>query len=740
MHEISTMHWITVIWSAAGGACLMLALMHLVVWWRERRGWAHLSFFVMVAGVLGMAVCELLIMRTDSVGTASAAVRWAHGFTLLITVGCLGFVHFHFGTGRRWLLLLALGLRLIAVVANFTTGSSLHYRALHQLGKMNFMGEKVSVPAVWDPNPWLRLGQAAAFVLLIVVVDASLKLWRGGSPDGRRRAVLLGGSMTVFLLMAPVIAGLNAAGLVKMPLLASFPFLGMVLAMGYELSRGVLRAARLTTDLQQTETRLSQAATAARLGLWEWNLLTDSIWIPLEGRQLYGVGPDEVIDIQRFAATVHPEDRAGVNAAIAATLAGTAPYAADYRIILPDGRIRWIGAHGRVERDASGKAILLRGVSIDITERRLAEDRFRIVFEASPNALIVVDGEGIIVLANAQVEAVFGYSRPELTGHSIERLVPGRYHGHHPGHRRGYFTDPEPGARAMGSGRDLFGRHKAGHEVPVEIGLSPFRTSDGLFVLASIADITDRKHAEQETLRHHVELAHLGRVASLSELSGSLAHELNQPLAAILSNAQAALRFMEHDPPAAAEVREILTDIVGQGRRAGDVIRRMRRMLKKGELAMELLDPASLTEEVLSLMKSDLVAKNVRVTTHYPGDPLRVYGDRIQLQQVLLNLLANACEAMAGSSRDRRTIIVDLSGADGRMSLCVKDQGHGLTPGTEEKIFDPFHTTKADGLGMGLAICRSILTAHGGKLSAENHPEGGAVFRVELPLHEAEPP
>ena len=243
----------------------MLALMHLLAWCQDRRGWAHLSFSIMVVGVLGLAVCELMIMRTDSLRTAGDAVRWGHAFALLITAGCLGFVHFHFRTGRRWLLLLALGLRLLAVIANFTTGSSLHFRAIHQLGKMTFLGEEVSVPAVWEPNPWLRVGQLASLVLLLYVVDAARRLWRGGSPEGPRRAVLLGGSMAFFLVVAPAFGGLIAGGVVRMPVVVSFPFLGMVLAMGYELSRDIMRAARLSSDLQSTERRLQQAAAAARL-------------------------------------------------------------------------------------------------------------------------------------------------------------------------------------------------------------------------------------------------------------------------------------------------------------------------------------------------------------------------------------------------------------------------------------------------------------------------------------------
>lgn len=606
------MSWITVLWSAVAGACLMLALLHFLVWFQDRRGRAHVCFSVMVLGVLGLMACELILMRAESTEVAGRSVSWGHVASLVATAGCLGFVHFYFGTGRRWLLLTALGLRLLAVLANFTTGVNLHFREIQELGKIPFLGEMVTVPSIWTPNPWMALGQVAALALLAYTLDASWHLWKTGSREARRRASVLGGSMVVFIFMAPASAGMIAAGVLRMPLLVSYAFLGIALAMGYELSRDILRAARLSTDLRNTERRLQQAAAAAGLGLWEWDIVSDCIWIPDGGRTLYGVAPHEPVTRQRFADTVHPEDRAAVNAAIATALTGPDPYAADYRIVLPDGAVRWIGAHGQVERDEAGKPVLLRGVSIDITER---------------------------------------------------------------------------------------------------------------------------KQVERELLRQRGELAHLGRVASMSELSGSLAHELNQPLAAILSNAQAALRFMDREPQDAAEVRDILTDIVGQGRRAGDVIRRMRGMLKKGELAMEALDPAMLAEEVLSLMRSDLVARNIALEMHFPAPPLTVYGDRIQLQQVLLNLLANACEAMAGSPPDRRTITVDIGESGGSSVLCIKDQGHGLTPGSEGKIFDPFHTTKAEGLGMGLAICRGILTAHGGRLTAKNGPVGGAIFCMELPLH-----
>lgn len=275
-----------------------------------------------------------------------------------------------------------------------------------------------------------------------------------------------------------------------------------------------------------------------------------------------------------------------------------------------------------------------------------------------------------------------------------------------------------------------------------------FRTGGVLLLLAAgggfVWWLLRFRHARMEEKlalqQQRGELAHLGRVASLSELSGSLAHELNQPLAAILSNAQAAQRFLDQEPPDLAEVRDILTDIVAEDRRAGEVIRRMRGMLKKGETVLEPLALPALAEEIIGMIHSDLVARNVEVETEFAAALPPVHGDRIQLQQVILNLLINACDAMADTPVPGRRLRVATTVEQGRVVLTVHDRGHGLTAGAEEKIFEPFYTTKSGGLGMGLAICRSIVTAHGGRLTAQNHPDGGALLRMELPPHQAAPP
>jgi two-component system, LuxR family, sensor kinase FixL len=248
-------------------------------------------------------------------------------------------------------------------------------------------------------------------------------------------------------------------------------------------------------------------------------------------------------------------------------------------------------------------------------------------------------------------------------------------------------------------------------------------------------DITARKQAELEVQQQRSELAHLSRVTILGELSGSLAHELNQPLAAILSNAQAALRFLAHENVNLNEVREILTDIVSEDKRAGEVIHRLRLLLKKGEGQHQPLDVNEVVLEVLKLVRSDLVNQGVTTHTELASDLPALSGDRVQLQQVLLNLVMNACDAMAAVGQGERqiTLATEVT-ADGAVQISVADSGIGITPDKLEKVFEPFFTTKLQGMGLGLAVCRTIMSAHGGRLWATNNSPQGAIFHFTLPF------
>lgn len=249
-------------------------------------------------------------------------------------------------------------------------------------------------------------------------------------------------------------------------------------------------------------------------------------------------------------------------------------------------------------------------------------------------------------------------------------------------------------------------------------------------------DITRRKQAELEAQQHRNELTHLSRVTLLGELSGSLAHELNQPLAAILSNAQAAQRFLASDLADLDEVRTILNDIVAENRRAGDIIQRLRLLLKKGDIQHAPLDPNKLVSDVLQLLNGDLSNHNIRVHIDLAPSLPVVIGDRIQLQQVLLNLIMNASEAMfLAGKKNCRLIIRAAQRGDHHVQLSVVDQGPGIPPENLDNIFKPFFSTKSHGMGLGLTICRTIIAAHGGQLWGTNTPPAGATFYFTLPIH-----
>jgi signal transduction histidine kinase len=292
----------------------------------------------------------------------------------------------------------------------------------------------------------------------------------------------------------------------------------------------------------------------------------------------------------------------------------------------------------------------------------------------------------------------------------------------------------------MGAGRDLYGRRKNGSAFPVEVGLNPILSSEGEAILASIIDITARRQLEEETAQQRSQLAHLSRVTLLGELSGALAHELHQPLTAIFTNAQAALRVLAREPVDVNEVRNILTDIAEDDKRASEVIRGLRALLRKGEVQYLPLDINEVALTVLRLIRSDLSSRRVTVTTDLAAGLPEVEGDRVQLQQVVLNLVMNGCEAMDGAPTDRVLTVRTSGTLDGGVEVSVADCGSGIPQENLDRIFEPFMSTKAEGLGLGLAVCRTIVAAHDGRLWATNNAHRGATVRFTLPAKHPLPP
>ena len=500
----------------------------------------------------------------------------------------------------------------------------------------------------------------------------------------------------------------------------------------------VTKLLRQQKALSEFEERVALAAEAAHLGVWEFDTATERIWVSDKIRQLFQFPPGDEITYGEFQKRVHPDDRAGRDRMMQQAIRGHSGYETEYRIVLPDGMIRWIGGRAQCVGDSKGKSTRLLGVSMDITERKQAEELFHLATEASPSGTVLVDHQGHILLVNAHAEKLFGWPRNELIGKDIEVLVPERFVHAHPGDRANFFAAPE--ARAMGAGRELFARRKDGSEFPVEIGLNPIQTPRGLVVLANVVDISARLAAEEETRRNRRQVELLTRVSLLGEMTASLAHELNQPLAAIVNNATAAMQYLEQGRLDPKQLQEILTDVVGDGHRAYDIMHNVRSAIKKGSAIRAPIKLNDVAKAVTYMVQPDAAARSCKVELFLARDLPATEGDPTQIQQAILNLVHNAFDAMDHTPPGRRIVEIATS-YDGDNTICVvvRDYGSGISEATRQRLFEQFFTTKEEGLGMGLAIVRSIVEAHGGSIAAENADGGGARFYFHLPTKKGIP-
>ncbi|MET4038155.1 PAS domain S-box-containing protein [Bradyrhizobium sp. JR7.2] len=376
------------------------------------------------------------------------------------------------------------------------------------------------------------------------------------------------------------------------------------------------RRLRVEHQLKQSEERLTFAAAAANIGLWQFDYRRNELWATEHCRTLFGLERDAPLTGDTLLAAVHPDDLQTATQSLRGSLELEQSAVSDVRIVLPGGDVRWV--------------------------------RIR--------------------------------------------------------------------ARSLMEGSDRMG----------QIG--------GLFI-----DITEQKSAEAEVALQRREVEHLMRVSVLGELSGSIAHEVNQPLTAIMSNAQAARHLLVQDAPALVEILDALDDVVHEANRAGEVIHRLRGLLGKGERKVETVNINVLVSSTMSLLNSELIGRGINAKLDLEDRIFLTQGDSVQLQQVVLNLVMNAMEAMTSTPAPQRFILVTTRYVQTEMvDVYVKDQGHGLHPTQNGHVFEPFYTTKKHGLGLGLPLCLTIMQAHGGRLALFNDESGGAIAVASLPIQPSE--
>jgi len=370
-----------------------------------------------------------------------------------------------------------------------------------------------------------------------------------------------------------------------------------------------------------------------------------------------------------------------------------------------------------------------RLLQAEVVARERAAERFRAVIEGALDAIIAIDAEGRIETFNGAAERIFGYTQAEVTGQNVRILMPEPYRHNHDSYIQAYRTTRIP--RIIGTGREVEAIRKDGTVFPIDLSISEMHhQTEGGFI-GVIRDITERRDAENRVRELIADLAHVSRLSAMGQFASSIAHELNQPLTAVVNYNEAVRALMASDP---AKASDLAAKVTVQAERAGEIVRRLRSLVEKGTSDQSPQDISTLVEEACALATIGSKVAGVEIAYDLPHDLPLAAADRIQIQQVVVNLVRNAIEVLGEAPVRRMKVQVRHAGPV--IEVAVSDTGPGLSPVVAENLFKPFVTTKPGGMGMGLSISQSIIEAHGGTLWAESAPGGGTTFKFTLPVIE----
>jgi two-component system sensor kinase FixL len=391
--------------------------------------------------------------------------------------------------------------------------------------------------------------------------------------------------------------------------------------------------------------------------------------------------------------------------------------------------ISWSGQHlqrNRIQAATSTREALAR-------EAHLAS-----ILETIPEAMIVIDEAGLVQSLSSAAERLFGYTAPEVIGKNVKMLMPSPYRENHDGYLARYLRTGE--RRIIGIGRLVVGERKDGSTFPMELAVGEMRSEGRHFFTGFIRDITQRQASEARLQELQSELVHMSRLTAMGQMASALAHELNQPLLAIVGYMKGSRRLLESGAEdRAGLLRDALDKAGDQALRAGQIIRRLREFVGRGDSERRIESVKKLIEEASALALVGTKDQGVRVRFQFDPAIDLVLVDKVQIQQVLLNLLRNAVEAMEASQR-RELVVSTAAHDDDMIAISVSDTGSGIAPEMASQLFQPFITSKADGMGVGLSICRTIVEAHGGRIMVEPNPAGGMIFRFTLQVPTEEEP
>ena len=410
--------------------------------------------------------------------------------------------------------------------------------------------------------------------------------------------------------------------------------------------------------------------------------------------------------------------------------------------IRKDGSVFWANSVITAIRDTNKNVIGFSTIIRDFNERKRAEEnlrdtkeRLQLTLDSAIDAIVTMDGDGIIAEWNMEAERIFGWSCDEALGSKlVELIIPPKYReSHNRGVQRFLASGEGP---LLGRRFEITGMRREGDEFPIELTVSAFKSAGGLMFSGSVRDISEYRRAEKKLHETQRELERVSRLNTVSEITASIAHEIRQPLASVRTNGGTCIHWLRTDPPNLEKAHSAAARIIENAGRASEIVDGIQTLFRKTEAELSPVNINDVINDVIVLLRGEMRYREIAITTELQADLSPVLGDRVQLQQVVLNLMMNGVEAMSNISDRPRTLLAKSKAeSTGTLVVSVEDLGVGLDPAIADKIFEAFYSTKASGMGMGLAICRSIIESCGGELRASPRHPCGAIFQFTLPYN-----